>query len=514
MSTTIENRRALFIASSVSLLVTSLSFGIRAGILNQLGVDFELNTAQLGRIAATAFWGFPISMILGGALVDRVGMKNLMRLAYLGHFAGILLTIFAGGFWSLWISTLFIGLANGMVEAVCNPLIASIYPEEKTAKLNQFHLWFPGGIVIGSLVAFFFAKMGLSWQLMMAVMVIPTLWYAVQMERLSFPVTERVANKVSDSQMYKSMLNPLFIIITIAMLGTATTELFINQWVDVLLHSVSDNAILILFITTGVMTFGRGIAAPVVKKISTTGMLLLSAIITTVGLYLMGTTSGSMLFVSAFIFGIGVTYFWPTMLGFVATYLPNTGAIGLAVVGAAGMFAVSIYTQVMGNYYEDLRVEKEVSPLVELPFEAGRGYESAVWSNYKCVNTNDAGEIVFGNYGSIVVGYPAQHAAQTLELVSLGEESTVATFTASGNTADTLSGLVAGTYALTVTDTAGVVHTNELVIANLDEDCNNITDAIEPELGRTIISKTLRIPLVLIFIFIGIHLHIRRRKEA
>jgi fucose permease len=356
MTATTSNRRSLFIASCASLLVTSLSFGIRAGILNDLGVEFELNGSELSRIAATAFWGFPVSMIIGGALVDKVGMKNLMRLAYIGHFAGILLTIFAGGFWSLWISTLFIGLANGMVEAVCNPLVASIYPEEKTTKLNQFHLWFPGGIVIGSLVAFSFGKLGLSWQVMMAVMLLPTIWYALQMERMEFPVTERVANKVSDSDMYKALLNPLYIIITIAMLGTATSELFINQYVDVLLKSVSDNAILILLITSGVMTFGRGIAAPVVERFSTTGMLLFSAVFTTIGLYMMGTMDGSMLFVSAFVFGIGVTYFWPTMIGFVATYLPSTGAVGMAVIGAAGMFAVSIYMQFMGGFYDELMV--------------------------------------------------------------------------------------------------------------------------------------------------------------
>ena len=356
MTATTSNRRSLFIASCASLLVTSLSFGIRAGILNDLGVEFELNGSELSRIAATAFWGFPISMIIGGALVDKVGMKNLMRLAYIGHFAGILLTIFAGGFWSLWISTLFIGLANGMVEAVCNPLVASIYPEEKTTKLNQFHLWFPGGIVIGSLVAFSFGKLGLSWQMMMAVMLLPTIWYALQMERMEFPVTERVANKVSDSEMYKALLNPLYIIVTIAMLGTATSELFINQYVDVLLKSVSDNAILILLITSGVMTFGRGIAAPVVERFSTTGMLLFSAVFTTIGLYMMGTMDGSMLFVSAFVFGIGVTYFWPTMIGFVATYLPSTGAVGMAVIGAAGMFAVSIYMQFMGGFYDELMV--------------------------------------------------------------------------------------------------------------------------------------------------------------
>ena len=165
--------------------------------------------------------------------------------------------------------------------------------------------------------------------------------------------------------MYRALLNPLFIIITIAMLGTATSELFINQWVDVLLRSVSDNAILILLITSGVMTLGRGMAAPVVSRFSTTGMLLFSAVFTTIGLYMMATVDGNMLFLSAVIFGVGVTYFWPTMIGFVATYLPKTGAVGMAVIGAAGMFAVSIYTQIMGGYYDGL-----ISNLSEV--EAGR----------------------------------------------------------------------------------------------------------------------------------------------
>ena len=196
-------------------------------------------------------------------------------------------------------------------------------------------------------------------------MLVPTIWYAIQMERLEFPVTERVANSVSDSEMYRALLNPLFIIITIAMLGTATSELFINQWVDVLLRSVSDNAILILLITSGVMTLGRGMAAPVVSRFSTTGMLLFSAVFTTIGLYMMATVDGNMLFVSAVIFGVGVTYFWPTMIGFVATYLPKTGAVGMAVIGAAGMFAVSIYTQIMGGYYDGL-----ISNLSEV--DAGR----------------------------------------------------------------------------------------------------------------------------------------------
>jgi MFS family permease len=120
------NRNQLFVASCLALLVTSLSFGIRAGILGRLGVEFGLDKAQLGTIAATAFWGFPLAVIIGGMVVDVIGMKRLLVLAFVFHLIGIVLTIFADRFatpfWSLFISTLFIGIANGTVEAACIPL--------------------------------------------------------------------------------------------------------------------------------------------------------------------------------------------------------------------------------------------------------------------------------------------------------------------------------------------------------------------------------------------------------
>jgi len=86
-------RNKLFVASCLALLVTSLSFGIRAGVLNQQGIDFHLNAAQLGTIAATAFWGFPLAVIIGGMVVDIIGMKKLLVMAFVFHLAGILLTI-------------------------------------------------------------------------------------------------------------------------------------------------------------------------------------------------------------------------------------------------------------------------------------------------------------------------------------------------------------------------------------------------------------------------------------
>lgn len=348
------NRDQLFRASCLSLLVTSLSFGIRAGILNKLGVDFQLDKAQLGSITATAFWGFPLAVVIGGFIVDVIGMKRLLVLAFLFHLAGILLTIFAQGFWTLYISTLLVGLANGTVEAACNPLVTSLYTDNKTTKLNHFHLWFPGGIVIGTLIVLLFNKIGLGWQVQVGVMLIPTLIYGYLFSKLEFPVTERVASGVSTGDMYKAILNPLFIFMFICMFGTAITELFTGQWIDVLLKNVTDNALLILTLDTGVMVIGRGFAKPVLKKLTPQALLLISAILGATGIYLLGTLTGNAVFFAAIIFGMGVCFFWPTMLGFVNTNMPETGALGLNLMGGAGMFAVSIYTMFMGSYYDEI----------------------------------------------------------------------------------------------------------------------------------------------------------------
>jgi MFS family permease len=240
------------------------------------------------------------------------------------------------------------------VEAACNPLVATIYADDKTTKLNHFHLWFPGGIVIGTLLVYFLDKAGIGWQVQVGLMVLPTLLYGFLFSRLDFPVTERVASGISTNQMYRSLLRPLFLVMIVLMFGTAITELFTGQWIDVLLKNVSDNAILLLTIETGIMVIGRGLAGPVVHRFSPTGVLLLSAILSAAGLFMLGNYTGNMLFLGAVIFGMGVCYFWPTMLGFVSENLPETGAVGLNLMGGAGMFAVSVYTSFMGGYYDKL----------------------------------------------------------------------------------------------------------------------------------------------------------------
>ncbi|MBB6110107.1 Fucose permease [Mucilaginibacter lappiensis] len=361
------NRTQLFRASCLSLLVTSLSFGIRAGILNDQGVRFHLNASELGTIAATAFWGFPLAIIVGGFIVDIIGMKKLLVSAFVFHLIGILLTIFANGYWTLFLSTLMIGIANGTVEASCNPLVASLYTDNKTTKLNHFHLWFPAGIVIGTLIVFGLDTAlahGVSpkpyWisQLEVAIMLIPTLIYGFLFSKLEFPVTERVSAGVSTGDMYKALINPLFVFMIICMFGTAITELFTNQWTDVLFKTVTDNAILILTFVASVQVLGRAFAGPIVHRVAPQGVLLISAILSALGIYLMIHLHGDAIYLAAVVFGLGVAFFWPCMIGFVAENLPRTGAVGLNLMGGAGMFGVSIYMIFMGGHYDTIMAQK------------------------------------------------------------------------------------------------------------------------------------------------------------
>lgn len=344
----------LFTSSCIALLVTGLSFGIRAAALGGLGKIFSLDAGQLALIAGTAFWGFPLAVIAGGFLVDIIGMKRILQLAGVFHLVGITLWVFAGGFWSLYISTLLIGIANGTVESACNPLVATIYSGNKTTKLNHFHLWFPGGIFIGTLVAKLFDLGHLDWRIQGAVMLIPTAIYLYNFASLSFPPTERVASGVSTASMFKAVLSPLFLCMIILMIGTAITELFTGQWIPLLLENVTTNAILILTLTAGVQILGRAFAGPMVHRLSPTGVLIISAILSASGIYMLANLTGSSVFIGAIVFGMGVTYFWPTMLGFVSENIPKSGALGMNLMGGAGMFAISIYGLFMGKAYDHI----------------------------------------------------------------------------------------------------------------------------------------------------------------
>ena len=347
------NKNKLFTACCLALTVTAMTFAIRAGMLGELGAEFQLNRVQLGWVNSMAFLGFPIATMVGGLLYNLFGSRRLMYAAFICHLVGLVLTIFAGGFWTLLISTFFIGFANGTVEAACNPLVAEMFPEEKTKWLNKFHVWFPGGIVIGSLISAGMAKMGMGWQLQIAVMIIPTLIYAFLIFGQAFPKNENVETSTSTNLM--SLLSPLWIFMALCMTLTATTELGTGQWINEILSEVGAHPMLILAMVTGLMAVGRYFAGPVIHKFNPTGVLLGSAVLSTIGLVLMSHATGGMVYAAAIIFAMGVTYFWPTMIGFVAEYMPKTGALGMSLMGGAGMFATGMWQPVIGGWLDSER---------------------------------------------------------------------------------------------------------------------------------------------------------------
>ena len=346
------NQNRLFRASCVALITTAMSFALRGEATGSWVTQFNLTNEQVGWVNGTAFWGFTLAMMFGGPLVDSLGFRKILGLAFVGHIAGILLTIFAWDYNSLFAGTLLFGIANGSVEAACNPLVATLYPKDQTTRLNNFHVWFPGGIVIGGLLAFVFGKLGFGWKAQFATMLVPAIGYAFMFMGQQFPQTERVQRGESTGSMFAACVAPGFILMVLCMLLTASTELGSGQWIPNILSHAGVSGILVLVWITGLMAVGRQFAGVFVHKLSPIGMLVMSAILSTLGLYWMAHASGAMLFAAATVFAFGVCFFWPTMVGFIAENYPKTGALGMAIIGGAGMLSVSFVLPVIGKWYD------------------------------------------------------------------------------------------------------------------------------------------------------------------
>ncbi|OFY67844.1 MAG: hypothetical protein A2Y71_08780 [Bacteroidetes bacterium RBG_13_42_15] len=374
----------LFNASCVALVVTALAFATRGSFVEAWAEEFNLTHTQVGWIVGTAFWGFTLAMIFGGPLVDIIGLGRIISIAFFCHVVGIVLTIIATGFWTLFISTLFIGIANGSVEAACNPLITSMYTDEKTRRLNRFHAWFPTGIVIGGLVVYLFNNIGLSnWRYAMGIMLLPTFIYGFMFLNKKFPQTERVVAGFSYKDMLKACVSPLFLFMAFCMILTAATELGTNQWIAALLANVSDNPILLLVWISGIMALARQFGGTLVHNVNSTLILLTSAILAFVGLIWMGYANGAVqIFASAGIFALGIAFFWPTMLGFVSENIPESGALGLAIMGGVGFLGGAIAQPVLGAIFDaQTAAAVPAGQVVEVLKSAVEGtQEAAAWA--------------------------------------------------------------------------------------------------------------------------------------
>lgn len=351
----VSNARRLFLGSCVALVATSVAFATVGAVMLSLKAEFVLDNAQVGWIGGAALWGFAVSQLLFAPLADTLGMRALLRLSFAGHLAGTLIMITAGvtsaaagsPFWVLFLGALVIAMANGLVEAACNPLVATLYPDDKTVKLNQFHVWFPGGVVLGGLAAWGLDSVGIgSWELKLGLILVPTVLYGVLVLGESFPETEGVQAGVSMGEMFRAALaTPFMWIMLLAMAMTASVELGPNRWVPAVLEAGGMAGILVLVWINGLMAVMRYRAGSVVGRISPTALLTLSAVVSGLGLlWLSYAPLGLPTFAAATVFALGVCYFWPTMLGVVSERVPRSGALGLGLMGAVGMAVVGLVT--------------------------------------------------------------------------------------------------------------------------------------------------------------------------
>lgn len=346
------NANRLFYASCFALITTAFSFAIAAGILDQLKTELGLTAGEAGLISSMWFLGFPISMVVGGLIYHKVGGKAIMQFAFFAHATGILLLIFSGSYGLLLVANLLIGLGNGCTEAACNPMIADAYQGTRMSKmLNRFHMWFPGGIAIGSLLSGLMTNMDILGQNQVWLLLIPAVIYAYLFYGQTWPKA-KVEEAATLSGNLKAMISPLFIFIVICMALTAITEFGPNQWVGLILAKSGAHPMLVLALTSGLMAIARYFGGDMVAKFDQTGVLLGSAVLATIGLYLFSSQTGSMAYVAAIVFAFGIAYFWPNMLGFVAAKIPKSGALGLSIVGAVGMFSSSIFQPIIGGWID------------------------------------------------------------------------------------------------------------------------------------------------------------------
>ena len=417
------NKKRLFIGSCFALLVTSLTFAMRAKIEEIFGpvADggiFGLSKDVIGWAYSPAFWGFTIAMVAGGFIIDIVKTKTIVWAAFILQAIGAVIFIFAHNKETLFVANVFIGLGNGSVEASFNPLVATLFPKDKTRMLNRFHVWFPGGIVIGSLLAYFLMdKMEIGWQLYTGLLFIPLAIYGFMFLGQKIPETERVASGVSYKGMMDAIGAPVSIITAMTvifllsinivvlpqgwmylavigiaslasvvealfirklsvifpimfsfMLLTSATELVTNQWVNALLANAGVSPMLILALISGIMAVGRFFAGSLVHRMNPVGVLLMSAVFSATGIYILSFVSSAGLTIAgAVFFAIGVCYFWPTMLGFTSEYIPRSGALGLSLLGGAGFVSVAMFLPVMGRILETSGTEVALRSIGLLP---------------------------------------------------------------------------------------------------------------------------------------------------
>lgn len=415
------NRQRLFLGCVIALVATAFMFAVRGAILEDWRTQFNLTQEQIGYLLGAGLFPFAISIILFSLIVDRLGNGVSIAIAFTLHVVSAIVTLAAplaladasagpeavaagqrSGFALLYVGTFLFALGNGTVEAVVNPVTATLFDRQKTHYLNILHAGWPGGLVLGGLlaIAISFANPGSLpgqlWQWQIAIVLLPTIGYGAILFGQRFPIQERVAANVSYFDMLrefgagscfivsfflvaginqilvvlgaptlgfaaqlglalvpalafaayvKTFGRPMFVVLLLVMVLLATTELGTDSWISDIMRTVLGSptlGTLFLVWTSFIMFVLRFFAGPIVHRITPLGLLAASAAVAAIGLFWLSNagTSPIVLFAAATFYGFGKTFFWPTTLGVVSEQYPRGGALMLNAIAGVGMISV------------------------------------------------------------------------------------------------------------------------------------------------------------------------------
>jgi len=399
----VPNANRLLWAGFMAILAAGVGFAIRGGILDNWGKEYGFNATQLGSIGGAGFSGFCFGIILGGVIVDKIGYGKLVVVALLGHILSAFVTFAATTpdnaynylFWGMFI----FAYANGTLEAVANPLVATIYPNNRTHYLNILHASWPAGMILGTVAGWVLDdQLQVNWKIQLSLYLIPTVLYAIMFWGQMFPKSEAAEKGASFVEMYKSVgilgslvacyLLALFfgdifkgvsseyaayigygiggiLLITVSFLTNfsigsfflfilfithalvGSVELGTDSWIQNITGNLfTSEQGKYLFLWTSVIMFSLRFCAHWIEKtlkLSPIGLLLVCSIIACVGLNLASTMETfTMALLALGIYAVGKTFFWPTMLAVVGDRYPQTGAVAMSIMGGIGMLSAGL----------------------------------------------------------------------------------------------------------------------------------------------------------------------------
>ena len=414
-----QKQNRLFVACIIALVSVAFGFIIRAFLINEWQQIFNLSKTQIGSIQGAGLYPQALTILFFSLVVDRIGYGRVVAFAWVAHVVSAVITITATGYQGLYWGTFIFALANGAVEAVINPVTATLYPNSKTHHLNILHAGWPGGMVIGGILAILLGTTGNAdaWRWKVALYLIPTSVYGLMMLGQKFPIQERVAAGVSYLDMLKefglagclivsifgayaldeivqvfgnhlnnatlvlipivmtvlfgirvrSFGRPMFIFLMLVMILLATTELGTDSWIAALMEPVLKNfganaGKYVIIYTSVIMFVLRFCAGPIAHRISPLGLLAVCAAVAATGLFWLAHASAAMVvFLAATCYGFGKTFFWPTTLGVVSEQFPKGGALTLNAIAAVGMISVGVLGNPLLGTTQDHFLDKRLA---------------------------------------------------------------------------------------------------------------------------------------------------------